>query len=70
MRWIAALYLFGFHPACLDRRVLTEAGPAYVVAGRTYCESRTCNDVTEVYERPDGVRYAKSHIDCVRACSL
>lgn len=25
----------------------------------------TCNDVTETYERPDGLRYQKQHRDCV-----
>ncbi len=68
MRWVAFLYLFGVHPSCLDKRVTVEAGPTYQAPPRPGVSGRLpivrCNDVHEIWERPDGVRYVREYADC------
>jgi hypothetical protein len=68
MRWIAALYLIGWHPSCLDKRVTVESGPTYRGPIRPGVVGKMatvhCNDVHEIWERPDGVRYVKEYVDC------
>jgi hypothetical protein len=39
VRWIAAFYLFGWCPSCLDKRVSVEAGPTYTTPVKAQQES-------------------------------
>lgn len=71
------MFLLGF--PCCDKLVATDVGTTYTTPvadvleqcgykGHYHRMSRvamTCNDVTETYERPNGLRYQEVHRDCV-----